>query len=279
MPLATHEFDFVRDVVREHVGIQLDSWKTNLVETRLAAIARDERLAGVDDLMRHLRARMRGPLATRVVEALLTTETSFFRDMHPFEALRQFILPELVMQRQAQRRLKIWSAGCASGQEIYSVAMLIREHFPSLLDWSLQLIGTDVSSAMLAKATKGRYTELEINRGLPAAALVKNFEQHGLEWQIRLELRAMVEFSQMNLAGSWRALPKMDIIFLRNVLVYFDVEKKREILAKVRRQLSPDGFLFLGGAESTINLDEDFQPTYFGPAVVYRLRARVGEAA
>ncbi len=279
MPLAAHEFDFVREVVREHVGIQLDSWKTNLVETRLAAIARDERLAGVDDLMRNLRARVRGPLATRVVEALLTTETSFFRDMHPFEAMRQFILPELVMQRQAQRRLTVWSAGCASGQEIYSVAMLIREHFPSLLDWSLQLVGTDVSSAMLAKATQGRYSELEINRGLPAAALVKNFEQHGLEWQIKLELRAMVEFSQMNLAGSWRALPKMDIIFLRNVLVYFDVEKKREILAKVRRQLNPDGFLFLGGAESTINLDDQFQPTYFGPAVVYRLRARVGEAA
>ena len=279
MPLAAYEFDFVREVVREHVGIQLDSWKTNLVETRLAAIARDERLAGVDDLMRNLRARVRGPLATRVVEALLTTETSFFRDMHPFEAMRQFILPELVMQRQAQRRLTVWSAGCASGQEIYSVAMLIREHFPSLLDWSLQLVGTDVSSAMLAKATQGRYSELEINRGLPAAALVKNFEQHGLEWQIKLELRAMVEFSQMNLAGSWRALPKMDIIFLRNVLVYFDVEKKREILAKVRRQLNPDGFLFLGGAESTINLDDQFQPTYFGPAVVYRLRARVGEAA
>ncbi len=279
MPLAAHEFDFVREVVREHVGIQLDSWKTNLVETRLAAIARDERLAGVDDLMRNLRARVRGPLATRVVEALLTTETSFFRDMHPFEAMRQFILPELVMQRQAQRRLTIWSAGCASGQEIYSVAMLIREHFPSLLDWSLQMVGTDISSVMLAKAMKGRYTELEINRGLPAAALIKNFEQHGLEWQIKLELRAMVEFSQMNLAGSWRALPKMDIIFLRNVLVYFDVEKKREILAKVRRQLNPDGFLFLGGAESTINLDDDFQPTYFGPAVVYRLRARVGEAA
>ncbi len=279
MPLAAHEFDFVREVVREHVGIQLDSWKTNLVETRLAAIARDERLASVDDLMRNLRTRARGPLATRVVEALLTTETSFFRDMHPFEAMRQFILPELVMQRQAQRRLTIWSAGCASGQEIYSVAMLIREHFPSLLDWSLQMVGTDISSVMLAKAMKGRYTELEINRGLPAAALIKNFEQHGLEWQIKLELRAMVEFSQMNLAGSWRALPKMDIIFLRNVLVYFDVEKKREILAKVRRQLNPDGFLFLGGAESTINLDDDFQPTYFGPAVVYRLRARVGEAA
>ena len=157
--------------------------------------------------------------------------------------------------------------------------MLIREHFPSLLDWSLQLVGTDVSSTMLTKAEKGRYTELEINRGLPAAALVKYFEQHALDWQIKLEVRAMVEFVQMNLAGSWRALPKMDIIFMRNVLVYFDVEKKREILAKVRRQLHPEGFLFLGGAESTINLDDDFQPTYFGPAVVYRLRARVGDAA
>jgi chemotaxis protein methyltransferase CheR len=268
MPLAANDFELVRQIVRDHVGILLDSWKTSLVETRLSAIARGEGLAGVDDLLNHLRSRSRSPLSTRVVESLLTTETSFFRDVHPFEALRQFILPDLIIQRQARRRLAIWSAGCASGQEIYSVAMLIREHFPSLLDWSLQLVGTDVSSSMLAKAAKGRYTELEINRGLPAAALVKYFEQH-----------AMVEFVQMNLAGSWRALPKMDIIFMRNVLVYFDVEKKREILAKVRRQLHPDGFLFLGGAESTINLDDDFQPTYFGPAVVYRLRARVGEAA
>ncbi|MBZ5590375.1 MAG: protein-glutamate O-methyltransferase CheR [Acidobacteriia bacterium] len=279
MPVKFEDFDFVRQVVRDHVGILLDTWKTNLVETRLAAIARDEKLASVDDLLRHLRARPRGPLSTRVVESLLTTETSFFRDLHPFEALRQFIFPDLIAQRQAQRRLAVWSAGCASGQEIYSVAMLIREHFPSLLDWSLQLVGTDVSSTMLEKAAKGRYTELEINRGLPAAALVKYFEQHGLEWQIRLELRAMVEFLQMNLAGTWCALPKMDVIFLRNVLVYFDVEKKREILARVRQQLHPDGFLFLGGAESTINLDNDFQPTYFGSAVVYKLRARVGEAA
>jgi chemotaxis protein methyltransferase CheR len=279
MPLAANDFELVRQIVRDHVGILLDSWKTSLVETRLSAIARGEGLAGVDDLLNHLRSRSRSPLSTRVVESLLTTETSFFRDVHPFEALRQFILPDLIIQRQARRRLAIWSAGCASGQEIYSVAMLIREHFPSLLDWSLQLVGTDVSSSMLAKAAKGRYTELEINRGLPAAALVKYFEQHALEWQIKLEVRAMVEFVQMNLAGSWRALPKMDIIFMRNVLVYFDVEKKREILAKVRHQLHPDGFLFLGGAESTINLDDDFQPTYFGPAVVYRLRARVGEAA
>ena len=279
MPLAANDFELVRQIVRDHVGILLDSWKTSLVETRLSAIARGEGLAGVDDLLNHLRSRSRSPLSTRVVESLLTTETSFFRDVHPFEALRQFILPDLIIQRQARRRLAIWSAGCASGQEIYSVAMLIREHFPSLLDWSLQLVGTDVSSSMLAKAAKGRYTELEINRGLPAAALVKYFEQHALEWQIKLEVRAMVEFVQMNLAGSWRALPKMDIIFMRNVLGYFDVEKKREILAKVRRQLHPDGFLFLGGAESTINLDDDFQPTYFGPAVVYRLRARVGEAA
>ncbi len=279
MPLVANDFELVREIVREHVGIQLDSWKSSLVETRLSAIARDERLTGLDDLVRHLRARPRGPLATRVVESLLTTETSFFRDVHPFEALRQFILPDLVMQRQARRELAIWSAGCASGQEIYSVAMMIREHFPSLLDWSLRLIGTDVSTAVLGRAERGRYSELEINRGLPAAALVKYFEQHGLEWQIKLEVRAMVEFLQLNLAGSWRALPKMDIIFLRNVLVYFDVEKKREILAKVRRLLNPDGFLFLGGAESTINLDDGFQPTYFGPAVVYRLRARVGEAA
>jgi chemotaxis protein methyltransferase CheR len=279
MPLTNVDFEFVRQVVRERTGVLLDHWKTSLVETRLGVIARGEGLTSVDELLRVLRARTNEDLPTRVVESLLTTETSFFRDVRPFEALRQFIMPDLVAQRQAQRRLAIWSAGCASGQEIYSVAMLIREHFPTLLNWSLRLLGTDVSSAMVARAAKGRYSELEINRGLPAAALVKYFEQDELEWQIKLEVRAMVEPSQMNLVGSWHALPKMDIIFMRNVLVYFDLEKKREILAKVRRQLHPDGFLFLGGSESTVNLDDGFQPTYFGPTVVYRLRERVGEAA
>jgi len=279
MPLTNLDFEFVRQVVREHTGVLLDSWKTNLVETRLGHVARREGLASIDELLRALRTRANGVLPTRVVESLLTTETSFFRDVRPFEALRQFILPDLIAQRQAQRRLAIWSAGCASGQEIYSVAMLIREHFPSLLGWSLKLLGTDVSSAMVARAVEGRYTELEINRGLPAAALVKYFDQRDLEWQIKLEVRAMVELSQMNLLGSWHPLPKLDVILLRNVLVYFDLEKKREILERVRKQLHPDGFLFLGGSESTVNLDDGFQPTYFGPTVVYRLRARVGEAA
>ncbi len=279
MSLTNTDFEFVRQIVRDHTGVLLDGWKTNLVETRLSAIARSEGLGGINDLIGVLRARTSGGLPTQVVEALLTTETSFFRDVRPFEALRQFIVPDLIAQRQAQRRLAIWSAGCASGQEIYSVAMLIREHFPSLLDWSLRLIGTDVSSAMVARAKKAKYTELEINRGLPAAALVKYFEQDRLDWNLKLEVKAMVELLQMNLAASWQGLPRMDVILLRNVLVYFDLDRKREILGKVRTQLNPDGFLLLGGAESTVNLDDGFQPTYFGSTVVYRLRERVGEAA
>ncbi len=279
MSLTNMDFEFVRQIVRDHTGVLLDGWKTNLVETRLGAIARSEGLSTIADLITVLRSRATARLQTQVVEALLTTETSFFRDVRPFEALRQFIIPDLIAQRQGQRRLAIWSAGCASGQEIYSVAMLIREHFPSLLDWSLRLIGTDVSSAMVARAAKARYTELEINRGLPAAALVKYFEQDRLEWNLKLEVKAMVELLQMNLAASWQGLPRMDVILLRNVLVYFDLERKREILGKVRTQLNPDGFLLLGGAESTVNLDDGFQPTYFGSTVVYRLRERVGEAA
>lgn len=279
MPLTNPDFDFVRKIVREHTGVLLDNWKTNLVETRLAGIAQEERLPNVDELLRVLRLRTSGMLPTRVVESLLATETSFFRDVRPFEALRQFILADLLAQRQAHRRLSIWSAGCAFGQEIYSVAMLIREHCPSLLDWSLKLLGTDVSSAMVARAAKGRYSELEIDHGLPATALITYFERDEFEWQIKLEVRAMVEFSQMNIVGRWHAPPRMDIILLRNVLVDFDLERKREILAKVSRQLNPDGFLFLGGVECTANLDEGFQPIDFGPTIVYRLRERVGEAA
>lgn len=168
--------------------------------------------------------------------------------------------------------MNIWCAACSTGQEPYSVAIIVRESLAAYPGWSVRIIASDISAQMIARAVEARYNQFEINRGLPAPLLVKHFDKHGLEWQLKEDVRRMVEFRQINLAGHWPSLPTMDVIFIRNVLIYFDVETKRSILAKVRLLMAPDGYLFLGGAETTIHLDECFEQIYFDQASCYRLR-------
>ncbi|HEU4587335.1 MAG TPA: protein-glutamate O-methyltransferase CheR [Gemmatimonadales bacterium] len=274
MPISASEFNYIRELVRQRSAIVLEPGKEYLVESRLTAVARGEGFDSLEQFLDEMRRRPDTGLHERAVEALTTNETSFFRDVHPFDSLRQSVLPELIQRRTAERQLVIWSAACASGQEPYSVAMLIRESFPALADWSVKVLATDLSKAMLARCREGRFTQLEINRGLPARYLVKYFAQHGGEWQIQDDIRAMVEFRELNLAGRWPAMPPPDIVFLRNVLIYFDVATKREVLAKVRLVMRPDGYLFLGGAETTINLDDAFERVTLGKSTCYRLPAK-----
>jgi chemotaxis protein methyltransferase CheR len=177
-----------------------------------------------------------------------------------------------MLKRASSRELNIWSAACSSGQEPYSLALLLLEHFPNLAAWSIKLIATELSAGMLARARRGRYSQLEVNRGLPAKLLVKYFRQDGTDWETKEELRNRVEFQILNLAESWPPLPPMDIILMRNVLIYFGVETKKRILGKVRQLLRPDGFLFLGGAETTFNLDDAFQRVQFDRTICYRVR-------
>lgn len=266
------DFDYVRGLMRERSGMVLEPGKEYLLESRLSPVARREGFASLQALMAHLRAKPLNGLHQTVVEALTTNETSFFRDFHPFEALRQEILPRLMVKRSSERRLRIWCGACASGQEPYSIAMLLRDQFPALDVWLLQIIATDLSTAMLERAQRGRYSQSEVNRGLPAALLIKYFKKAGVEWELRDEIRKMVEFHQMNLASWWPALPKMDIIFMRNVLIYLDTETRKAILSKVRRLLRPDGYLFLGGAETTFSIDSSFTHVQFGQSVCYQLR-------
>jgi chemotaxis protein methyltransferase CheR len=209
----------------------------------------------------------------RVVEAMTTNETSFFRDLQPFEAFSKLVLPELMARREKERRLQIWCAASSTGQEPYSIAMLLREHRPSLQDWKLQIQASDLANTVLERARKGAFTQLEVNRGLPAAMLCKYFQKQGAECQIKDEIRSLIEFFQLNLVAPWPALPATDVIFLRNVLIYFDVATKQQILARVRKVLRPDGFLFLGGAETTMNLDESFERVPYERSGCYRLRA------
>ena len=270
MSLSQAGFDFIRTLVQQRSAIALDPDKVYLAEARLLALARREGFGSVAAFVEHLRTAPANGLHQQVVEAMATNETSFFRDHHPFEGLRQVVLPELLRRRAAERRLSIWCAACSSGQEPYSVALLLREHFPQTAGWQLRLLASDLSDEMLERARQGRYSRMEVNRGLPARLLVKYFEQQGADWCLRADVRRMVEFRRINLAEGWPALPALDVILLRNVLIYFDVPTKKAILNRVRQVLRPDGFLFLGGAETTLNLDDAFERVPLDRAGCYR---------
>ncbi|MFN8545612.1 MAG: protein-glutamate O-methyltransferase CheR [Candidatus Binatia bacterium] len=269
---APAEFEYIQKLVRERSAIVLEDGKVYLADSRLAPLAREEGFQSITELVAQLRGERFGRLHRRVVEAMTTNETSFFRDLHPFEALRSAIFPELVGRRATTRTLDIWCAASSTGQEPYSLALTIREHFPALATWNVRITATDLNTEVLARAGRGTYSQLEVNRGLPAPMLVKYFERKGLEWQLKDDVRRLVTFRELNLAESWPTMGPLDLVMLRNVLIYFDVETKRAILGKVRRLLRPDGYLFLGGAETTINLDDGFERAQFGKAWAYRVR-------
>ena len=269
--LTAGDFEFVRALVHEHAAIVLEPSKTYLVESRLAPLVRAIGADSIGDLVARLRTGHDAQqLRRRVVDAMTTNETSWYRDLSPFEALETTILPQLIAARQETRALNIWSAACSSGQEPYSVAMLLRERFPQLAGWNVRIIATDISAEMLGRAAAGTYSQLEVNRGLPSAYLVKYFTRAGADWQIRDDIRAMVEFRALNLAQPWGFMPPIDVLLLRNVLIYFDVATKREILARARGVLRPDGYLFLGTAETTLSIDDAFTRVTVGRTTVYQ---------
>lgn len=272
MTLTAADFDYIRDLVRREAAIVLEPGKEYLALTRLDPIARNEGLGSVSDLVARLRAQGRSPLHDEVVDALTTNETSFFRDLHPFESLRTHVLPELVERNAWRGSLSIWCAACSTGQEPYSVAMLIREHFPELLRWDLRILATDISASALARAESGRYGQLEVNRGLPAQLLLKYFRRVGAHWELDPEVRRMVRFQRHNLVGIWPPFPPFDLVFLRNVLIYFDLETKRAVLARIRSILRPGGYLLLGGSETTLNVDDGFERVPIGRTTWYRPR-------
>lgn len=271
MALSQLEFDYIRQFLHKQSAIHLDESKHYLAEARLDVLARQEGEASASALVTRLRNHPCEVLRRKVVDAMTTNETSFFRDSHPFESLRAHILPDLIHKRRAPRRLCIWSAACSSGQEPYSLAMLIRESFPELVTWDLEIIATDLSSEILARAARGRFTQMEVNRGVPAPLLIKYFRRDGLEWQIREDLRSMITFRQLNLIGPWTGLHKVDLIFMRNVLIYFDDATKKQIFKRLSTVIQPDGYLLLGGAETTLNLDATFRKRIADKCTFYGL--------
>jgi chemotaxis protein methyltransferase CheR len=272
MPITTQEFDYVREFVRQKSAIVLDPGKEYLVESRLGPLAKQHGLETIGQLVERLR-RNDAQIQNAVVDAMTTNETSFFRDLHPFEALKTTVVPDLLAKRARERKLDIWCAACSSGQEPYTINMILRETFGGqLAGWQTKILATDLSTEMLAKAREGRYAQIEANRGLPAPLLVKYFDRAGMGWTVKPELKQNIDFRQLNLVTPWPPMPRMDIIFIRNVLIYFDVETKRLIFNRLAQLLKPDGYLFLGAAETTVNIHDGFQRLQIDKAGCYQLR-------
>ena len=272
MSISVEDFDYIRKLVYDRTGVLLSEEKTYLVESRLGRLAKEADVNSLGALVTQLKQNRSHPLYESIVEAMMTNETFFFRDVKPFELLRMSVIPELLKNRQSGETLNIWCAACSSGQEPYSIAMLLREYFPQLAGPKVQIIASDISTAMLKRASSGCYKQHEVVRGLPTAFLHKYFRHSGKEWQIKEEMRQAIEFRLLNLTEPFRFMSQMDVIFMRNVLIYFDIQTKQSILAKVRKVLRPDGYLFLGGGETTVNLDSAFEPVQFDNGVCYQLK-------
>jgi chemotaxis protein methyltransferase CheR len=264
--LDKESYSFLRDYIHRESGILLDDDKHYLLETRLMPVVEQASLQSLVGLCKALRA-PNPPLRKRVVEAMTTHETLFFRDAVPFDALKSDLLPKFLLDHAARRQIRFWSAAASSGQEAYSIAMMLREC--GFANWSVEILGTDLSEQVLQRARDARYMQLEVNRGLPMQYLLKYFNREGLEWRLKDEIRKMVRFEQMDL----RTIPRsrgFDFIFCRNVLIYFDIATKKQILERLRNSLNPGGYLVLGSAESTLGLDDVFERVTIGSARFYK---------
>ena len=273
MTIRPDTFEYIRDALQQRTAIRLMDNKEYLVETRLSVLAKKNGLRNVDALVDQLREPGSSVLWNDVVDAMTTNETSFFRDVIPFDVLRDKVFPALMKSSQNTRQLHIWSAASASGQEAYSIAMLWNEIGSQYPLWDLDILASDISHKMLERGREGSYSDLEVNRGLSENRLAGNFQRSGDRWMVNEELKRNVSFQYLNLIHAWPSLPKMDIVFIRNVLVYFDHPTKCNLFAKVRKIMKPNGFLFLGGAESALTIDDQFERVFDSGGSCYRLKS------
>jgi chemotaxis protein methyltransferase CheR len=268
-PITPENYAFLQQYIYRESGIVLEPGKHSLLDVRLLPIVKSAQLQTINDLCALLKATAPTPYKRAVIEAMTTHETLFFRDNSAFEALRTAILPQLKTLRISSHRLSIWSAAASSGQEAYSIAMMLIEL--GLGAWQIDILGTDLSHQILERAKVGRFAQIEVNRGLPAPYLVKYFKRHGLEWEVSDQVKKMVRFQQADLRQFPRNLGPFDLVLCRNVLIYFDLETKRKILQSIRATISPNGILLLGGSETLLNLDAGLDRKLSGTAVYYQL--------
>jgi chemotaxis protein methyltransferase CheR len=253
------DYDFLRQCLRARSGLVLSADKQYLVESRLLPVARKAGLANLSELVAALKLAQEPALMTAVVEAMTTNESFFFRDKSPFEHFRLTIMPALLAARRHSRSIRIWCAAAATGQEPYSLAMCLKEIEAQIAGWRIELVATDLSGEVLEKARAGLYTQFEVQRGLPIQLLIKHFSQSGELWQIAPDIRAMVKYRQLNLLADFGQLGTFDLIFCRNVLIYFDQETKTDVLNRLARSIAGDGYLILGAAETVVGLTDRFK--------------------
>jgi len=258
--MKPEDFDFVSQFFKDRSGLVLTREKAYLLESRLMPVARKKNLKSLDELIAVMRTGRDSVLLREVTEAMTINESFFFRDIKPFDLFRNTVLPRLLQSRAAKKTLRVWCAACSSGQEPYSLAMILREEAAKLAGWRNEIVGTDISSEMVAKAKAGLYSQFEVQRGLPIQLLVKYFKKEGDLWQIDASLRAMVRYREYNLLNDLRGLGAFDVVFCRNVLIYFDNETKAKVLAQIRGIMPDDGILFLGGAETVLGISDQFKP-------------------
>ena len=257
--MTPQDYEFLRKLLKERSGLDLSADKQYLVESRLVPLARKAGLPGISELV----AKMKNgdaAMITDVVEAMTTNETFFFRDKIPFDHLRDTIVPALAQSRANRRTLRIWSAACSTGQEPYSIAICLKEKAAMLAGWRIEIVGTDLSQEVLEKSRAGIYSQFEVQRGLPIQLLVKYFSQIGEMWQLNADVRGMVQYRQLNLLQDFSSLGKFDVVFCRNVLIYFDQETKAAIFERIAKVVEPDGMLMLGAAESVVGITDAFKP-------------------
>ncbi len=262
----------IRDLAKRSAGVVVGPDKDYLIESRLAKLVAALEIKGVAELDARLRSAPTRELERTIVEALLNGETNFFRDFDCFSALRSDVLPGLIERRRNVKRLDFWSAACSTGQEPYSLAMLLRDHFAELATWKVRILATDLSQAHLERAAAGCYTQFEVNRGLPSAALVRHFDQRDGAWVLEKAIRERVELLQFNLTNDATPIARADVVLLRNVMIYWDMSTKREVLGRVANVLRPGGALVLGAAESTDFLDDRFERFGGSGSCCFRLR-------
>ena len=272
-PAVGADYGYLRELVFGLSQNVLDASRDYLFDTRLSKVLRNQGMTSVDQLVRSLRARRNPEIEREIAEAMTINETSFFRDCRPFDLLRLELFPALIEARRLSRTLRIWSAASSTGQEAYSVAMLLLEHFPSVANWNLAIEGTDLNREVVERAQAGCYHRIEINRGLPARYLVRYFDKAGEDWVVKPEVRRLCHFRQANLCAPAlpfkRSTDRFDVIFLRNVMLYFGAETRRNLLAGIHRLLAPDGILFLGSSEQPADLSL-WTPTIAGGTCYYR---------
>lgn len=279
MSVQSEDFDYIRTLLKAYSGVSLEDDKKYLVEVRLSPLYGEMKVESIAEIVEVLRRDNNSAIRERVLNSLLTNETYFFRDIHPFEMLRAELLPELFAARAAKKRLRIWSGACSTGQEPYSIAMIVNDLLARFPGFRVEIIATDIAEENLERAKAGQYSQAEVNRGLPAQMLVRHFTKKEAVWEINESIRDMVTFCKLNLFEAWVGIESADVILLRNVLIYFDQDAKKKILARIRRHVVEDGAVILGSSETVLGLSEEFHIVHTGKASLYRPKAAECNAA